>query len=178
MLDTPRLLLRDLTDDDFEAVHAYSSDPEVVRYMTWGPNTEQDTLDFIASARSTARADPRRDFELAAVTRGEGRLIGCVGLHVRDDETAAMLGYCFGREAWGHGYATEAGFAMLGLAFDVLLLHRVWAGCDPDNAGSVRVLEKLGMRLEGRLRHDVRVRGSYRDSLVYGILEGEWSPRR
>jgi ribosomal-protein-alanine N-acetyltransferase len=175
VLETARLSLRELTTGDFEAVHAYASDPEVVRYMTWGPNTRQDTLDFLESARAAAREDPRHDYELGVVTRDGARLVGCVGLHVRADETTGMLGYCFHREAWGLGYATEAGRAMLALGFDVLLLHRIWAGCDPDNIRSARVLEKLGMRLEGRLRDDVRVRGDYRDSLVYGVLESEWT---
>jgi RimJ/RimL family protein N-acetyltransferase len=66
---------------------------------------------------------------------------------------------------------------MLSLGFDVLLLHRVWAGCDPENRASARVLEKVGMRLEGRLRDDVRIRGEYRDTLVYGLLEDEWRER-
>jgi RimJ/RimL family protein N-acetyltransferase len=46
--------------------------------------------------------------------------------------------------------------------------------CDPENIGSRRVLEKIGMRLEGHLRENVRMRGNWRDSLVYAILEKEW----
>jgi RimJ/RimL family protein N-acetyltransferase len=87
-----------------------------------------------------------------------------------------MLGYCYDRAAWGSGYAAEAAAAMLDFAFDVLLLHRVWAGCDPENVGSARVLEKLGMRLEGRLRENERVRGAYRDTWVYGLLASEPRP--
>jgi RimJ/RimL family protein N-acetyltransferase len=65
---------------------------------------------------------------------------------------------------------------MLDFAFDVLLAHRVWAGCDPENVASARVLERIGMRLEGRLRENERIRSRFRDTLVYGILDGELRP--
>ena len=89
----------------------------------------------------------------------------------------AMLGYAYDRSVWGMGYATEAALAMLELAFDVLGVRRVWASCDSVNTGSARVLEKVGMRLEGTLRHDMNIRGDLRDSAVWGILEREWRTR-
>lgn len=175
ILETARLRLREITDDDFDAVHAYASDPEVVQYMTWGPNTEQDTRDFLERAQAQAAAEPRLDYSVGTVTKNQDRLIGAIGLHLpSDDAHQAMLGYCYRREAWGQGYATEAASGLVDFGFAVLGLHRIWAGCDADNQASIRVLEKLGMTLEGRHREDVRVRGSFRDSLMFGLLEGEW----
>ena len=55
-LQTGRLVLRELTDSDFGAVHAYASDPEVVRYMPWGPNSEAETREFIERAQTMAAA--------------------------------------------------------------------------------------------------------------------------
>lgn len=175
-LETRRLLLRELHATDHSRVHAYASDPEVVEYMPWGPNTEQDTRDFLERSAAAARAEPRTSYELAVVRRADDLLLGAVGLHLDGGGHQAMLGYCYDREAWGSGYATEAARAMLDFAFDVLLLHRVWAGCDPGNVASARVLEKLGMRLEGRLRESERIRGAYRDTLVYGLLDDEPRP--
>lgn len=174
VLETGRLLLRELSLDDFEAVHAYGSDPEVVEYVPWGPNTEQVTRDFLERNVRKAAADPRQDFVYAVVPKDEGRLVGSVGIYC--DGHQAMLGYAFGREVWGRGYATDAARAMLGMAFDVLHLQRVWASCDPDNTASARVLQKCGMTLEGRLREDNDIRGRLRDSLVWGILVREWNP--
>ncbi len=108
------------------------------------------------------------------VTLGDGRLIGAAGLDVAEEACQATLGYCLSARAWGRGYATETARALVGFGFDVLLLHRIQAGCDPENAASARVLEKVGMTLEGRLRDDARIRGEYRDTLVFGILEHEW----
>jgi RimJ/RimL family protein N-acetyltransferase len=175
MLITPRLTLRELTHSDFDAVHAYASDPEVVRYMPWGPNTREDTLAFLVEAQLLGGRTPRKGYELGVERRADARLLGAIGLHVGDsDVRIAMLGYCLAREAWGWGYATEAAVEILRFAFEDLRLHRVWAGCDPDNRASVRVLEKLGMTLEGQLRQDTQMRGEWRDTLVFGILAQEW----
>jgi RimJ/RimL family protein N-acetyltransferase len=173
VLETDRLILRELSLDDFEAVHAYGSDPEVVEHVPWGPNTEPVTWAFLENALRKIAADPRQDFMYAVVAKDTGRLIGSVGIYT--DGHQGMLGYAYAREAWGHGYATEAALAMIGMAFDVLLLRRVWASCDPDNTASARVLQKCGMTLEGRLRDDNDIRGRLRDTLVWGILVSEWT---
>lgn len=172
MLQSDRLLLREFRDDDFEAVHAYATDPEVVRYMDWGPNSEDDTREFLKRAQTYIEGDPRIGFELAVIHLERGELLGGIGLHVNGPK--AMLGYCFARPAWGRGYATEAARVMLDFGFRSLKLHRIWACCDPENAGSVRVLLKVGMRKEGHLKHDCQIRGEWRDNLLFAILEGDW----
>ena len=90
------------------------------------------------------------------------------------EEFQAGLGYCYRPDAWGRGYATEAAGTLVRFGFDVLMLHRIWAGCDPGNEASIRVLEKAGMTMEGRHRENVRIRGEFRDTLVYGLLGREW----
>lgn len=174
-LRTQRLLLRELRADDFAAVHSYASDREVVRFMEWGPNTKADTRAFLQKAEAMAAARPRSAFELGVIEIGSGALVGAAGLHVAESRDGqAMLGYCLGRNAWGRGIATEAGLAMLRFGFEDLNLHRVWAGCDPRNHGSRRVLEKLGMRQEGHLRQNVLVRSTWCDTLLFAILRSEW----
>ena len=139
MLQTERLLLRDIVATDFDAVHAYASDLEVVEFMTWGPNTEQDTRDFLERNAAQASVDPRIDYGLAVVRLEDQRMLGAVGLHMESEGAhQAMLGYCYARDAWRRGYATEAAIALMSFGFDVLGLHRIWAGCDPDNAASIR----------------------------------------
>ncbi|WP_432763071.1 GNAT family N-acetyltransferase [Actinomadura xylanilytica] len=59
---------------------------------------------------------------------------------------------------------------MLHFGFDKLDLHKISATCDPNHAASTRVLTKIGMRHEGRLRHHLRLRGQWRDRLVYAAL--------
>jgi RimJ/RimL family protein N-acetyltransferase len=64
-LKTPRLVLREFADDDVAAVQAYAADAEVVRHLDWGPNTPEDTAGFLALARATRDAVPRRAYHLA-----------------------------------------------------------------------------------------------------------------
>jgi len=177
VITTDRLLLRDFRLDDFAAVHRYATDPEVVQYMPWGPNTETDTKDFLDRSIAAAELEPRISYGLAVVLAEGNALLGGIGLDLdRPDGLQASLGYCFAREAWGRGIATEAANAMVAFGFDVLHLHRIQAGCDPVNTGSARVLEKLGMTCEGHLRRDTRIRGEWRDTLVYALLEDEYQP--
>ena len=177
---TERLVLRELADSDFDSVHAYASDPVVVRFMPWGPNSESDTEDFLKRAQDAAKGPARLGYELAVVLRENSTLIGAIGLHREEAEASeAMLGYCFGQPAWGRGYATEAGLAMIRFGFAGLKLSSVWAGCDPANQASIRVLEKIGMKFHSRHQHDTNVRGEWRDSLMFRIQSSEGAdPRR
>ena len=86
------------------------------------------------------------------------------------------MGYCPDDAAWGHGYATEAGRALLQWAFDRLDLNRVQAETDTRNVASARVLEKLGFVREGTLREDCVVNGEVSDSWVYGLIRRQWQP--
>ncbi len=176
MIQSERLTLREFRDDDFEAVHSYACDMEVVRYMTWGPNTEDETRAFLEGAQSYAAADPRTGYELAVIQSSTDRLIGGIGLDNKEQQ--GMLGYCFARPAWGQGFATEAARSILDFGFETLGVHRVWAGCDSENAASLRVLEKIGMRREGYFKHDSQIRGVWRDTVAFGILSDEWAGRK
>lgn len=172
-LDTDRLILRELTADDFDAVQPYSADPEVVRFMPWGPNTPEMTRDFLRRKLDEQAADPRVTYDLAVTERSTGRVVGSVGLRLSDDRRQAELGYCYARHAWGRGIATEAAQAMLRFGFEELGLHRIRARCDARNVASARVLEKIGMRQEGLRLEDTWQRGEWRDSLEYAILARE-----
>lgn len=173
---TERLLLRDFVPADGAAVHAYAADPEVVRYLIWGPNTPQETAEFMQRALAAQHERPRRTWELAVTLRGGGRLVGACGIRLKDAQDAD-IGYVYARDAWGQGFGTEAARAVIDAGFRQLGLHRIWATCDPENHGSARVLEKAGMQREGHLRRHVWEKGRWRDSLLYAVLEGEW-PRQ
>ena len=172
---TARLTFREFEKADWPAVHAYASDPEVVRYMPWGPNTEAESRDFVRRQIQPQSDDPRYDFEFAVIRSDDGCLIGGCGIHHSGPpKRRGHIGYCFRRDAWGHGYGTEAARALVAFGFEALDLHRIFATCDPQNTASARVLEKAGMRREGRLRDDMWIHGRWRDSFLYAILEHEW----
>jgi [ribosomal protein S5]-alanine N-acetyltransferase len=168
---TPRLRLREFTHADFDWLHPISSDPTVTRYTGWGPNEPQDTRAFLDEA-SRSRHGP--DVFSWAVTLADGTGIGSAGVEVTSREhRRASFGYVLDPRHWGRGYATEVAKGLVAFAHTTLEAHRVEATCDPDNAASGRVLEKAGLRLEGRLRGHLLVRGSWRDSLLYAVLRSD-----
>jgi [ribosomal protein S5]-alanine N-acetyltransferase len=172
-LETERLLIRELTVDDTDAVHVYASDPNVVRYMIWGPNTEQDTQDHIQRCLNMQKQNPRVDYEFAVVLKKSGQLIGGCGMHV-EEPLQAEFGYCFNTAYWGKGYASEASMALLHFGFGELGLHRIFATCRPANIGSAKVMQKAGMKYEGHLREHIRHKGQWHDSYLYAILKHEF----
>lgn len=170
-LQTTRLLLREFVSADAPAVHAYASDESVTRYTDWGPNTAEETEEFFREALSAGEAQPRNSY-LFAITLNQSPAIGCARLGIVSTvDRVGDLGYVLNAEYWGQGIATEATQRLLTFGFEDLGLHRIFATCHPKNIGSARVLEKAGFQLEGRLKEDKLVRGAYRDSLLYAILE-------
>ena len=90
------------------------------------------------------------------------------------DAVEADVGYELDPNHWNQGYATEAAHAIADFGFTRFGVHRIWADCVAENVGSAHVLEKLGMRLEGRLRENKYFKGRWWDTLIYAILADEW----
>ncbi len=173
---TPRLLLRPFTGADAHDLFELHSSAVVLRYWDSPPWTERARADrFIAAClRLSEEGSGAR---LAVDRASDESFIGwCSLTRWNPDYRSASMGYCFHDAAWGHGYATEAGQALLQWAFDTLALNRVQAETDTRNAASARVLEKLGFVREGTLREDCIVNGEVSDSWVYGLLRRQWRP--
>ncbi len=173
-LRTERLELRDFREDDVEAVHQWASDPDMVRFMGCGPNSRELTREFLQRIFAARTAAPRRAWDLVVVRRESQKVIGSIALRLDEGCRQASLGYCYHQDAWGQGFATEAAAEMLRFGFEDRDLHRIHATVDTRNGASIRVLDKLGMRQEGRLREHMLVRDEWRDSYLYAILQDEW----
>jgi ribosomal-protein-alanine N-acetyltransferase len=144
-LTTERLYLRPFTPADSATIHAVYADPDVMRYVGHGAHR---TMAETASAlRTYGDVLERRGYSFLAVTeRASGALIGDGGLHPLGGVGPDVeLGYTLARDAWGKGYATELGLALVEYAFTVLRVPRVVAQVEPANAASRHVLAKLGM---------------------------------
>lgn len=170
-LQTERLVIRRFTERDAEDLYAYLSRPEVVRYEPYEPFSREEAQ---KAARERA-ADPA----FYAVALKSGKVIGNLYLAQEAFDTWE-LGYVFNNDYWGAGYAAESAGALLGYAFQTLGAHRVIAMCNPDNAHSWRLLERLGFRREGCLRQNIwffRDEGGapiWQDTYVYGLLKQDW----
>lgn len=175
---TERLLLRELREDDWAALLAYHLDPLYRRFYDQSHDTEEGERAFLRPFLDWQREEPRRMVNLAITLAATGEMIGIAGVRQRQpDQPRGDIGYELAPWHWGRGYATEAARAMLAFGFEALGLHKVHARCLAVNAASARVLERLGMRLEARLREHEWIRGEPHDELLYGILADEWRSR-
>lgn len=175
-LETKRLIIREFDEGDFISIHSYASKPEVTKYVPFGPNNEADTRLFLKKVLHDQIQNPRYEYEFAVILKQGNCLIGSSGIHVTNiGNKEGSIGYCYDKQYWGNGYASEAAKAILDFGFNKLNLHRIFATCHPDNIGSARVMEKIGMKKEGRLREHRFQKGNWRDSFIYSILDYEYN---
>jgi len=175
-IETDRLIIREFNEDDFKAIHTYGSKCEVTRYLPFGPNSEIDTKLFLKKVINYKLQNPRCDYEFAVVLKKNNKLIGGCGIHVINiGNKEGSIGYCYDNQFWGNGYASESANAIINFGFNKLNLHRIFGTCHPDNIGSAKVMEKVGMIKEGCLREHKFQKGKWRDSFIYSILDSEYN---
>jgi ribosomal-protein-alanine N-acetyltransferase len=169
-LVTERLRLRAPAPGDAAALLAVLGDPEVTRYHnvpTLTSLAEAQGLFERLERRQAARETIRWAIELVE----HGEMIGTVGLLRFDwEHRHAELGYEIARRWWGRGLAPEAAAAVVGYGFSVMGLHRIEAGVLPENAVSVRVLEKLGFQEEGTRRDYLRFKEGFHSFRWFSLL--------
>ena len=169
-LTTERLQLRELTARDALSIRDMLSDPEVTRYHDLPTiETPHEALRFVAEMLH--RRINRQGIRWALVSKADQHFVGSIGLnHIFAPARRASLGYELKKSSWGHGYATEAVRAVVDFAHGSLGLHRLEASVVPENAASLRVLEKSGFQREGLLRALGFFRGQFQDLVVLSRL--------
>jgi [ribosomal protein S5]-alanine N-acetyltransferase len=178
-LETPRLLLRSLRDDDLETILEYRNDPQVYRYQGWKvPFTVEDGLEFFAGMQTVTPGTPGVWLQLAIQPRASGKgMIGDVAFHITgSNPRQAYIGYSLARSAWGQGFASEAIRGLLDYLFCDLDLHRVLADCAVENLASMRLLERLGFRREAHYVENYWMESEARwgSEYQYALLQREW----
>uniref|UniRef100_A0A1S2LIM5 N-acetyltransferase domain-containing protein n=1 Tax=Anaerobacillus isosaccharinicus TaxID=1532552 RepID=A0A1S2LIM5_9BACI len=175
MIETSRLHLREIKEEDFDEIHVIKSDPEVVKYLTWGPSTKEQTRISIEKQISFQYEENRKIFVLAVVLKDTNKVIGNALFMVEDDDfEVAEIGYFVHSNYWNKGFGKEIVEGLLDLAFNSFQLHRIYARCDVENTGSVNILNKRGFRLEGHFLKNLKVKGSWRDNYLFALLSEEY----
>ncbi|MEV6132966.1 GNAT family protein [Streptomyces violaceusniger] len=170
-----RLSLRELTVDDVDAVLAIYGSPEATEHLSFTPRSRDEVSGIVERSMYSATVSPREEYALAVIEADSGELIGFARLALDPhQQRAATIGFALHPDTWGVGYGRETVRLLLDLAFADLDLHRVWAARAPLNVASEKTLLASGMTEEGRIRGHVHVRGTWRDSIVYGVLREEW----
>jgi RimJ/RimL family protein N-acetyltransferase len=179
VLETERLILRRVAEDDVDALLALDSDAEVMAFIDTGPPPTRE--------RMTARVrDWIEDYtrygglgRYVAVARDSGAFLGWISLR-SDGGDEVDLGYRLVRSAWGHGYATEGARALVDAAFQRYGLSRVYATTMYVNRRSRAVMERAGLRWVGtfHLHFDDPIPGTELGEVEYAITRSEWEDAR
>lgn len=176
-LRTERLTMRPATPQDLEPTWEFRRLPEVTYWMMAAPDTIEQYRE---------RFDDPERLATTLVVERDGQVIGDLMLRVEDawsqkevEEKAkgvqGELGWCIHPGHGGRGYATEAVRELLRLCFEDLGMHRVAANCFAGNEPSWRLMERVGMRREGRFVGETLHRNEgWVDALTYALLEDEW----
>lgn len=173
-----RVKLRALTEADVPALFSVFSDQEVMRYWSSEPMESPDQARTLLNEIHAGFA-ARSLFQWGVALRESDTVIGtCTVYRVDARNRRAEIGFALAREQWGKGLMREALAALLEYGFTTLDLHRVEADVDPENAASLRLLERLGFRREGYLRERWLVGGEVHDSVILGLLRQEWREGR
>ncbi len=172
--ETERLILRPFTQADAPAVYEHVREWDVASTTLNIPHPYEPEMaeSWIRSHAMLAAAG--EGITLALVERETGTLVGSIALRLSPPHDRGELGYWVGRPWWGRGYITEAATTLVRYGFETLGLNRIQAHHLTRNPASGRVMQKLGMTHEGRIREHVKKWGRYEDIEAYAILRREY----
>jgi len=170
-LETERLVIRELGEEDIPALHAIFSDPEVWRHMDFiKSDSLEHTTEQIRGMIMHNSARPRHAYNFAVLGRRENRIVGWIGFGDPDPPKRhigqADFGYAFGKEHWSKGYGTECLTAVVRFAFEEVGVETFFGECDKENPASSRVMEKCGF---------TRIAALTEDSFCYLITRADWA---
>ena len=166
--ETSRLVLREYTcaPADLASLHRLESDPDVVRYQTWEPMSEERAANFLQRIVAAQSASPRTVYEVVVELKGANanQFLGRVGLKLDAEARKAEMWYSFLPSVQGKGYATEALQALVAQFPD---LESLEIECDPRNEGSKRLAQRLGFKQVSYVEDAFESKGERVGSIVF-----------
>ncbi|OLF54346.1 GNAT family N-acetyltransferase [Pseudomonas chlororaphis] len=173
---TPRLALKALHKHQAETLSELANGPEIADNTAAipSPHTLETALTFIDSQEQNFRCG--QSLALGVHLRESDELIGVISLRLSAAHRSGHLGYWIAAHCRNRDYAAEAAGALMAFGFTELALHRVGSQCFARNKGSARVLEKIGLGYEERMKGAFLKNGIHEDLLLYGLLHADWQP--
>jgi RimJ/RimL family protein N-acetyltransferase len=174
---TSRLVLRPFALADAPVVKELAGAWEVADTTGHIPHPYEDGVAeaWISSHQKTF--DDGDGVTFAIVRSADHQLLGAISISIHKAYHLAEIGYWIGKPYWQQGYCTEAARAVLDYAFETLDLNRVQAHHLTRNPASGRVMQKVGMTLEGVLRQAIYRWNRFDDLAIYSVLRSEYSTR-
>jgi ribosomal-protein-alanine N-acetyltransferase len=170
IIETPRLILRDIQLKDAQRFFEIRSDQEVMRYM------DREPFQFIEEAEEMIKASIEAYLQHTAVNwsitlKGSHEMVGYVSfLKWQREHFRAEVGYALLPVYQGKGIMSEALGAVIKYGFESMKLHRIEADVNPGNMASIKLLEKFGFHGEAYFRENIFFNGKFVDSVIYGLL--------
>lgn len=169
-LETERLLLRRVDNNDYKEVLALRSNPETMKYIP-RPLLKNEEEAFAHIAMIENKIINKEGINWAITIKDDPRLIGIIGHYrIQVENYRAEIGYMILPEFNGQGIVTEAVKEVVKYGFDIMKLHSIEAVIDPDNIASAKVLEKNGFVKEAHFKENEFHEGHFYDSVIYSIL--------
>lgn len=173
VLNTERLLLRQMSMDDAPRILALRSDEQVMRYLG---RRKMQTLDEAEQLiKGILESYNEKDAVLWGICLKDGNtLLGTVCLwNIQHDNYRAELGYILDAAHWRKGILSECLDAVLPYGFDTMHLHSLEAHVSPKNIASIKLLEKYGFVKEAYFKENFYFNGAFEDTAVYSLLGGQ-----
>ncbi|MHA1648261.1 MAG: GNAT family N-acetyltransferase, partial [Promethearchaeota archaeon] len=180
-LETRRLKIRQLLLQDLDTFIKYRNDPIVAQYQDWEPDfTIESATKYIKNYGENQEQIPKpgKWCQFFLIEKSKKVQIGDIGFHLNDEGNQAEFGITLDREFQHLGYAKEALLGIFRWVFKVLKLHRITAICDIENIASRNLLEKIGMRLEGKFEENVWFKGKWGSEFSFALLQREWISKK
>jgi RimJ/RimL family protein N-acetyltransferase len=174
-LETERLVLRQFRLNEWKNVYRYASNPEVWKYIDEEPMDEKSAREFIAT--NVEKQIEMNGFgdHIPVIIKTKQNIIGHLVFHrLYPPYRTVEIGFLIDPAYQKKGYATEAARELIRYSFNELGMHRVIGHCLSKNLAACKVMEKLGMRLEGSFKEAVLLKGQWEDQNTYSILKDEW----
>lgn len=173
VIETERLILRRITNDDVNEIFELRSNPETMKYIPRPlVKTTEDALEHIAMIEEKIVSNVGINWGITL--KGSSKVLGIIGYYrMQPENYRAEIGYMLLPDFHGKGIISEAVKRLIAYGFDDLKLHSIEAVIDPENAASEKVLQKCGFVKEAHLKEAEFYEGKFLDKVIYSLLDSK-----
>lgn len=167
-METKRLFLRKFRVSDAKDVYEWAGDEKVAETINFEMHKD------VAESKQITKEILMQPDNWAIILKDSNKCIGSIGLIQDKDNHKTQIGYSLNRLYWNKGYVTEALQEIIDYCFNSLKLNRVEAIHYTNNPASGRVMEKAGLKREGKMKQYIYVKGEYKDCIMYGLVREDY----
>ena len=173
-LETERLLLMEFVKGDAEELFKMRSDERVQKYLDRDLHKTVEESELMIDGMIKSY-NSKEGINWIIRKKDSLNVIGYIGYwRMIRNNVRAEIGYAMKPEYWGKGYMQEALTKVIDFGFNEFCLHSIEANVNPDNAKSIKLLEKFGFKREAYFKEDYFYNGKFLDSAIYSLLETDY----